>query len=101
MNPNICMIASILNDLPSLHLIAGGLLLLLVVVIVIGLIRAGRQEEQKYSQAQKNLKFGDIVVTPAGITGEVLDIRPRTLKIRSGDTVLEIQRDSVSIPSPD
>jgi preprotein translocase subunit YajC len=54
-----------------------------------------RKKAKELESTQKNLKAGDKIVTNSGILGVVLNIKDKSLSIRSADTKLEILKSSV------
>jgi preprotein translocase subunit YajC len=73
--------------------------MLLMGVFVVGmwflLIQPQRKKAKELETTQKALKPGDKIVTSSGILGVVLNIKDKSLSIRSAETKLEIERSSV------
>ena len=73
--------------------------MMLMGVFVLGmwflLIQPQRKKAKELESTQKALKPGDKIVTSSGILGVVLNIKDKSLSIRSAETKLEIERSSV------
>jgi len=73
--------------------------MMLMGVFVLGmwflLIQPQRKKAKELESAQKALKPGDKIVTSSGILGVVLNIKDKSLSIRSAETKLEIEKSSV------
>jgi preprotein translocase subunit YajC len=73
--------------------------MLLMGVFVVGmwflLIQPQRKKSKELEATLKSLKTGDKIVTNSGILGVVLNIKDKSLSIRSADTKLEILKSSV------
>jgi preprotein translocase subunit YajC len=73
--------------------------MLLMGVFVVGmwflLIAPQRKKTKELAATLQTLKAGDKIVTSSGILGVVLNIKDKTLSIRSADTKLEILKSSV------
>lgn len=70
-------------------------MILLVVVFYFILIRPQQKRAKEQRKMLEALKSGDKVVTSAGIIGEVITVKDRTVSLRSADTKLEVTKDSV------
>jgi preprotein translocase subunit YajC len=68
---------------------------LMVVVFYFILIRPQQKRAKEQRKMLEALKSGDKVVTSAGIIGEVITVKDRTVSLRSADTKLEVTKDSV------
>ena len=73
--------------------------MMLMGIFVLGmwflLIQPQRKKAKELATTLKALKAGDKIVTNSGILGVVLNIKDKTLSIRSADTKLEILKSSV------
>ena len=73
--------------------------MLLMGVFVVGmwflLIAPQRKKAKELAATLQTLKAGDRIVTSSGILGVVLNIKDKTLSIRSAETKLEILKSSV------
>ena len=73
--------------------------LLLMGVFVVGmwflLFAPQRKKAKELEATLKTLKAGDKIVTSSGILGVVLNIKDKSISIRSADTKLEILKSSV------
>jgi preprotein translocase subunit YajC len=73
--------------------------MMLMGVFVVGmwflLIAPQRKKAKELETTLKSLKTGDKIVTTSGILGVVLNIKDKSLSIRSADTKLEILKSSV------
>ncbi len=70
-------------------------MILLVVVLYFILIRPQQKRAKEQKKMIEALKSGDKVITSAGIIGEVISVKDRTVSLRSGDSKLEVTKDSV------
>jgi preprotein translocase subunit YajC len=70
-------------------------MILLVVVFYFILIRPQQKRAKEQRKMLEALKSGDKVVTSAGIIGEVITVKDRTVTLRSADTKLEVTKESV------
>jgi preprotein translocase subunit YajC len=70
-------------------------MILLVVVFYFILIRPQQKRAKEQRKMIEALKSGDKVVTSAGIIGEVISVKDKTVSLRSADTKLEVTKDSV------
>ena len=70
-------------------------MILLVIVFYFILIRPQQKRAKEQKKLIEALKSGDKVVTAAGIIGEVITVKDRTISLRSGDAKLEVTKDSV------
>ena len=73
--------------------------MMLMGIFVLGmwflLIQPQRKKAKELATTLKALKAGDKIVTNSGILGVVLNIKDKSLSIRSADTKLEILKSSV------
>jgi len=73
--------------------------MMLMGVFVLGmwflLIQPQRKKAKEIETTQKALKPGDKIVTNSGILGVILNIKDKSLSIRSAETKLEIEKSSV------
>ena len=74
-------------------------MILLVVVFYFILIRPQQKRAKEQKKMLEALKSGDKVITSAGIIGEVITVKERTVSLRSADTKLEVTKESVVIIS--
>ena len=70
-------------------------MILLVVVFYFILIRPQQKRAKEQRKMLEALKSGDKVVTSAGIIGEVITVKEKSVSLRSADTKLEVTKDSV------
>jgi preprotein translocase subunit YajC len=70
-------------------------MILLVVVFYFILIRPQQKRAKEQKQMLETLKSGDKVITSAGIVGEVITVKDKSVSLRSGDAKLEVTKDSV------
>jgi preprotein translocase subunit YajC len=70
-------------------------MILLVVVFYFILIRPQQKRAKEQRKMLEALKSGDKVITSAGIIGEVITVKDRTVSLRSADTKLEVTKESV------
>jgi len=60
------------------------------------LIRPQRQRQRKLDDMLKAIKSGDKIVTSSGIIGVVINVKDKSVSIRSADTKLEVLKSSVA-----
>lgn len=70
-------------------------MILLVVVFYFILIRPQQKRAKEQRKMLEALKSGDRVITSAGIIGEVISVKDKTVSLRSGDAKFEVTKDSV------
>jgi preprotein translocase subunit YajC len=70
-------------------------MILLVVVFYFILIRPQQKRAKEQKKLIEALKSGDKVITTAGIIGEVITVKDRTVSLRSGDSKMEVTKESV------
>lgn len=70
-------------------------MVLLVVVFYFILIRPQQKRAKEQKKMLEALKSGDKVVTSAGIIGEVITVKDRTVSLRSADAKMEVTKESV------
>jgi preprotein translocase subunit YajC len=71
-------------------------LALMLVVFYFILIRPQQKKARQHQDLLKGLRAKDKIVTSGGIVGIVVDVRDKTVSIRSADTKLEILKSAVS-----
>jgi len=70
-------------------------MILLVVVFYFILIRPQQKRAKEQKKMLEALKSGDKVITSAGIIGEVISVKDRTVSLRSADAKMEVTKESV------
>jgi preprotein translocase subunit YajC len=70
-------------------------LILLVVIFYFLLIRPQQKRAKEQRLMLEKLKSGDRVITNAGIIGEVITVKDRSVMMRSADSKFEVTKDSV------
>lgn len=70
-------------------------MILLVVVFYFILIRPQQKRAKEQKKMLEALKSGDKVVTSAGIIGEVISVKDRTVSLRSADAKMEVTKESI------
>jgi preprotein translocase subunit YajC len=73
-----------------------GTFAILGVMFYFVLIRPQQKKAREHADLVKTMKPGDRVLTSGGIVGTVVNIKEKTISIRSADTKLEILRSAVS-----
>jgi preprotein translocase subunit YajC len=68
---------------------------LMFVIFYFILIRPQQKRAKEQRKMIEALKSGDKVITSAGIVGEVITVKERTVSLRSADSKLEVTKDSV------
>lgn len=71
------------------------IMVLFGVIFYFLLIRPQQKRAKEQKRLLEALKAGDKVVTSAGIIGEVISVKDRTVSLRSADAKLEVTKESV------
>ena len=71
-------------------------MILLVVVFYFILIRPQQKRAKEQRKMLEALKSGDEVVTASGIVATVVNVKDKTVTIRSGDAKLEVTKGSIT-----
>ena len=69
---------------------------LLAVIFYFLMIRPQQTKAKEHAQLLKALKPGDRILTSGGILGTVINVKEKSLSIRSADAKLEIAKSAVS-----
>ena len=69
---------------------------LMLVIFYFILIRPQQKRAKEQRQMLEKIKSGDKVITAAGIIGEVITVKDKTVSLRSGDSKMEVTKDSVA-----
>ena len=70
-------------------------MVLLLVVFYFILIRPQQKKAKEHEHLLKQLRPGDKVLTSGGVIGTVINVKERTVTIRSADTKLEVTKSAV------
>jgi preprotein translocase subunit YajC len=71
-------------------------MLLIIGVFYLLLIRPQQKRQRELQETISQLKAGDRVVTNGGVIGTIINVRDRSLLIRSDKSILEVARTSVA-----
>ncbi len=71
-------------------------LVVIVAIFYFLLIFPQRRQSKTFEKMMSNLKRGDTVVTVGGVIGKVTDIKNNTVKIRTGNTEMEVTKRAIS-----
>lgn len=71
-------------------------LVLLVVVFYFALIRPQQKKAKQHAELLKTVKPGDKILTSGGILGVVINVKEKTVSIRSADAKLEITKSAIA-----
>ncbi len=71
-------------------------LVVIVAIFYFLLIFPQRRQKKSFENLMNNLKKGDTVVTIGGVIGKVTDIKNNTVKLRTGNTEMEITKRAIS-----
>jgi len=66
------------------------------VVMYFLMFRPQQKKTQEHNRLLKALKTGDKVVTQGGVLGVVINVKEKSVSIRSADTKLEVLKSAVS-----
>jgi len=70
-------------------------LILLLVVFYFILIRPQQKKAKEHQQLLKELRPGDKVLTSGGVIGTILNVKERTVTLRSADSKMEVTKSAV------
>jgi preprotein translocase subunit YajC len=73
-----------------------GTILFFFVVMYFLMIRPQQRKARDHANLLKTLKSGDRVVTSGGVLGVVVNVKDKTVSIRSAETKLEVLKTAVS-----
>ncbi len=73
-----------------------GMLVIMIVMFYFVLIRPQQKKAKEHAQLLKTIKRGDRIVTSSGIVGEVVNVKDKTVMLRSADAKFEITKSSVA-----
>lgn len=71
-------------------------LLLIMVIFYVALIRPQQKRAKQHEVLMKTLRAGDKVVLNGGIIGTIINVKEKTLSIRSADAKFEVLKSSVT-----
>ena len=71
-------------------------LILLLVVFYFILIRPQQKKAKEHQKLLTTLSSGDKVMTSGGVIGTIINVKEKTVTVRSADTKLEISKAAVS-----
>ena len=72
------------------------MLVLMVVMFYFVLIRPQSKKAKEHSEMLKTVKPGDKVVTSGGVVGVVVNVKDKTLSIRSADSKFEVTKAAIT-----
>ncbi len=70
-------------------------LILMFVIFYVILIRPQQKKAREHEALLKTLKVGDKIVTNGGISAVIINVKERTVVIRSSDSKLEVLKSAV------
>lgn len=73
-----------------------GMAVMMMVVVWFMIIRPQQKKAKEQAELLKTLKANDKVVTTSGIIGIVTNVRDDSVTIRSGESKLEVQKNTVT-----
>ena len=73
-----------------------GMLIIMGLIFYFLLIRPQQKKAREHEALMKTIRSGDKVTTTSGIIGTVVNIKDKTVSIRSADTKLEILKSAVA-----
>ncbi|MGH7967457.1 MAG: preprotein translocase subunit YajC [Limisphaerales bacterium] len=73
-----------------------GMLVIMVVMFYFVLIRQQSKKAKEHSEMLKTVKAGDRIVTSGGVVAVVVNVKEKTLSVRSADSKFEITKASVA-----
>jgi len=69
---------------------------LMFVIFYFALIRPQQKKQKEHAELLKKVRAGDKVVTTGGIVGTNLNVKDKTLSIRSADAKFEITKSAIA-----
>lgn len=73
-----------------------GMLVIMVVMFYFVLIRPQSKKAKEHAEMLKTVKAGDRIVTSGGVVAVVVNVKEKTLSVRSADSKFEITKGSVA-----
>jgi preprotein translocase subunit YajC len=73
-----------------------GMFAIMLVILYLLMIRPQQTKAKEHAQLLKALKPGDKILTTGGILGVVINVKEKSVSIRSADAKLEIAKSAVS-----
>ncbi|HVV72568.1 MAG TPA: preprotein translocase subunit YajC [Verrucomicrobiae bacterium] len=73
-----------------------GMLVIMVVMFYFVLIRPQSKKAKEHAEMLKTVKAGDRIVTSGGMVAVVVNVKEKTLSVRSADSKFEITKASVA-----
>jgi preprotein translocase subunit YajC len=73
-----------------------GMLVIMVVMFYFVLIRPQSKKAKEHAEMLKTVKAGDKIVTTGGVVAVIVNVKERTLSIRSADSKFEITKAAVA-----
>ena len=73
-----------------------GMLVIMVVMFYFVLIRPQSKKAKEHAELLKTIKSGDQIVTPGGVVAVVVNVKEKTLSIRSADSKFEITKAAIA-----
>ncbi|HWQ90379.1 MAG TPA: preprotein translocase subunit YajC [Clostridia bacterium] len=73
-----------------------GMLVIMVVMFYFVLIRPQQKKAKEHAQLLKTIKRGDEIITTGGIIGDVVNVKEKTVILRSADAKFEIAKSAVA-----
>ncbi len=73
-----------------------GMLVIMVVMFYFVLIRPQSKKAKEHAEMLKTVKAGDRIVTTGGVVATVVNVKEKTLSIRSADSKFEITKAAVA-----
>lgn len=74
----------------------GGMVVMFILVFYFVAIRPQSQKSKQHTELLKTLRSGDKVVTSGGLLGVVLNVKEKTVSVRSGESKIEVQKGAIS-----
>ena len=73
-----------------------GMLAIMVVMFYFVLIRPQQKKAKEHAQLLKAVKRGDEIMTSGGIVGDVVNVKEKTVILRSADSKFEIAKSAIA-----
>jgi preprotein translocase subunit YajC len=73
-----------------------GMLVIMVVMFYFVLIRPQSKKAKEHAEMLKTVKAGDRIVTTGGVVATVVNVKEKTLSVRSADSKFEITKAAVA-----
>ncbi len=68
----------------------------MLVILYLVMIRPQSQKAKQHAQMLKSIKAGDKVITTGGMVGVVVNVKEKTISLRSADSKFEVTKSAIA-----